>query len=266
MLYVLVISMDVDYNFSDYDEFFLTDSVGLGGANKGEDVYRLKSHMIDLGYDWLDLNSQIDNKTIKAIKLFQAAKNGDYVVNRPHNDGLVEVNKDTYLWLQADNAPGWLNLPVGGSLEEGYFNYEVADGGNSHGYGTTWLAETISLAGKEYYESYLIDHEESTLIIVNDASVPHGGDTPDHKTHETGLSADLRLPRKGGGYGGITWRSRSYDRNAMRAQLKALKGQDNMKAILFNDPVLRREGLCTYSGGHDNHVHFHIKPLERYEF
>ena len=85
--------------------------------------------------------------------------------------------------------------------------------------------------------------------------------TPDHKGHETGLACDLRLPRKDGRAGGIKNpnTNTAYDRNAMRGQLLALRDQELVSKVFFNDDILCEEGLCKRLSGHNNHVHFEIR-------
>ena len=44
----------------------------------------------------------------------------------------------------------------------------------------------------------------------------------------------------------------------MRAQLKALDGEELVSKVFFNDQVLIGEGLCRRLTGHHNHVRFEI--------
>jgi murein endopeptidase len=98
---------------------------------------------------------------------------------------------------------------------------------------------------------------------VNDISMPRGGDTPNHATHEAGMCCDIRLPKLNGQAGGITYKDPAYDQLATRAQLEALWAQSQCSRLFFNDPVLIEEGLCQAVSGHDNHIHFEIKPPVR---
>ena len=122
-------------------------------------------------------------------------------------------------------------------------------------------------AAFDYENSYRAANN-STLLTVNDASPEVGGDTPDHRGHETGMCIDIRLPKlnhDGKAPGGRTHESSDYDRDAMRAQLSALRGQPlvNNDRVFFNDPELITEGLCTFLDRHDNHVHADISPPPR---
>jgi hypothetical protein len=238
----------------------LEGSVGLNGVNRPDDVMAAKTRLIDLGFTWLaPVTPTVGPTTVAAIKLFQAIKNGIDVVNNIKNDGLIAVEKGTHLWLRAANAPRWLQLPLG-SREEGYFNSEVADGSDNHDFGTDWLADTLADTGAAYRDSFLASHPAAALLTINDASRPRGGDTPSHAGHESGLVCDLRLPRKDGGAGGILVGNPAYDREAMRAMLRAFRAQPLADRVFLSDDVLAAEGLCRPLSGHDNHAHFEIRP------
>ena len=49
-----------------------------------------------------------------------------------------------------------------------------------------WLDDTLQAAALQYKNDYYDSHVAS-LLTVNDASRPMGGDTLDHSGHETGL-------------------------------------------------------------------------------
>lgn len=240
----------------------LSGSVGNNGDNLPDDVKKVQQRLKDLGFKFIGaIDGDVGNKTIKAIKLFQSIKNGSQKLG---GDGLVEVNGDTHKWLNASNAPHWKNLTASGS---GFVNIEVADASDNHDFGTDWLDETIIRAAAQYKTAHLDSHTAS-LLTVNDASMPEGGNTPEHAGHETGLSCDLRLPQKaatGAAPGGRTWQSSDYDRVATRAILVALRTQPlaDASSLFFNDPELIAEGLCKKLDGHDNHIHFQIKPPVR---
>jgi N-acetylmuramoyl-L-alanine amidase len=236
--------------------FTLSASVGDGGRNVAADVRALKEHLISLGYNWLVLNSTMDAATMRMIRLFQSIIAGR---NSVSGDGRVDVPGTTYGWLRAANAPRWQLMPAG-SAAEGFVNDELADTNDQHDYGTDWLADTLRAAAADYLASYLASHTGAALLTVNDASLPQGGDTPDHAGHETGLACDLKLPRTDGRAGSITTTSATYDRAAARAQLQALRRQPLVSRVLLNDAVLIGEGLCIQAAGHDNHIHFEIRP------
>ena len=237
-------------------------SVGLGGVNQPSDVIAVKSRLIELGFDWLAPDAAMGPLTIKTIRLFQAIKNGFNRLGDPRNDGRVDVGGDTLKWLQAANAPRWRQMSAG-SRADGFVNDNIADLSDTHDFGTDWLDETIRAAGAVYRDTFLSDNPDAALLTVNDTSLPQGGDTPVHATHETGLACDIRLPRKDGRVGGITVESANYDRAAMRAILKAFRSQPLASRVLLSDQVLVNEGLCRAAQGHLNHAHFEIGPPAR---
>lgn len=237
----------------------INSSVGHNGTNNPADVLAVKTRLVELGFGFLEADSEVDGLTIKAIRLFQAMKNGATKLNVPANDGRVDVNGDTMKWLNAANAPQWVRMPAG-SADVGMVNDNIADVGDHHDFGANWMADTLNATGLAYKADFLGSHPGAALLHINDTSLPTGGDTSMHAEHETGLQSDVRLPRKNGSVGGITISHPQYDRNAMRAMLKAFLAQPLARRVFLNDNVLINEGLCRQAGGHDNHANFEIKP------
>lgn len=238
-------------------------SVGLNGINNPEDVLAVKTRLVELGFDFIKADAEIGPSTIKAIRLFQAIKGGLNVINPQQLDGRVDVNGDTLKWLQAANAPHWMLMPAG-SKAEGFVNDNLADLADKHDFGTNWMADTLSATGATYRDEHLTSHPGAALVHVNDTSLPEGGDTPAHAEHEAGLQSDIRLPHKDGSVGGITvFDLGIYDRNAMRAMIRAFLKQNLARRVFLNDTALISEGLCHHAKGHDNHAHFEIKPPPR---
>lgn len=240
----------------------IQNSVGSGGTNIPVDVIAVKTRLIELGFDWLAPDQVVGPLMIQTIKLFQAIKNGFNRVSDPRNDGRVDVGGDTLRWLQAVNAPRWQQMPPG-SREEGFVNDNIADLSDQHDFGTNWLADTLRDAGTLYKADFLSLRPNAAVLTINDASLPRGGDTPVHATHESGLACDIRLPRRDGTVGGITVEATTYDRDAMRAMLKAFLAQSLASRVLLSDQTLVAEGLCRAAQGHLNHAHFEIKAPPR---
>lgn len=238
-------------------------SVGADAANEPADVVAVKRRLIELGFDWLEPTPGVDAETVRTIRLFQAIKNSFNRVSDPRNDGRVDPGGDTLRWLQAANAPRWLRMPAG-SAEQGFINIELQQTSDLHDFGVSWLAETIVAAGAAYRRDHLLSHPGAALLSLNDISLPRGGDTRDHATHESGLSVDVLLPRKDGRAGhGITVDSPQYDRDAMRAQLKAFLTQPLASRALLSDQRLVAEGLCIAATGHHNHAHWEVRAPAR---
>lgn len=246
--------------------FKLSSTVEVGETNDPEDVRTLRRRLVDLGFDWLDVDATADDELRRVIDLFQSITNGR---NRVDGDGTVTVPAQwgwMYSWLRADNAPRWQRMPVG-ERALGFVNHDRADPTDDHDYGTSWMAETIRGAGAYYRDNYLADTPTASLLAVNDVSRPRGGDTPDHAGHETGMACDLRLPRTDGDAGNVLVDDDSYDRDAMRGMLRAFRMQPNQTRVLLSDQILADEGLCTVPAdpavreGHRNHAHVEIGPL-----
>jgi hypothetical protein len=234
-------------------------SVGAGGANEPADVTALKTHLVALGLDWLTVDGTAGNDLTQAIKLQQSIFRGRNAVS---GDGRVDVGGPTLEYLNSADAARWQEMPPGGGADDGFVNLELRDLADHHDFGTSWMADTLADAGRWYHDNHLGSTPGDAPITVNDVSLPRGGPTPDHAGHETGLEADLRLPRTDGtAPGGTTHTTATYDRDATRAQLRALRHQPMVSRIFFNDPVLIGEHLCTRASGHDNHLHVEIKPL-----
>ncbi|HEY6189189.1 MAG TPA: peptidoglycan-binding domain-containing protein [Pyrinomonadaceae bacterium] len=237
-------------------------SVGLNGVNRPADVLAVKTRLVELGFTFITPDDVMGPLTVKAIRLFQAAKNGLNVVNDQRNDGRVDVNGDTLKWLQAVNAPQWGRMPAG-AVADGFVNDNIADLTDNHDFGTSWMTETLRATGAAYRDSFLGGHPAAAVLHINDTSLPQGGDTPMHHGHEAGMASDIRLPRRDGNVGGITVHSSTYDRDAMRAMIRAFRSQPQASRVFLSDAVLVGEHLCQAVQGHLNHAHFEIKPPTR---
>ena len=243
-------------------QILLSGSVGAGGKNEADDVERVQQRLIGLGFSFVgQADGEAGSKTERTIKLFQSIKSGR---SRLGGDGRIDVGGDTHSWLEAGNSPQWQSMPASGP---GFVNVEAQDTSDKHDFGTNWLADTITAAALEYSADYLSSHTASPLT-VNDASLPAGGDTPDHGGHETRPACDLRLPKigsSGAAPGGRTVDSSDYDVDATRAILLALRAQPlcSLDRMFLNDQILIAEGLCRFATGHANHIHFEVQPPER---
>jgi hypothetical protein len=237
----------------------LTRSVGHGVVNNNlTEVKAIKERLYKLGYTWVGNPDSItiDTGTVKAIKLFQSIIAGRSTIA---GDGRIDVGEVTHQWLQAANAPRWVAMPPGDS-SIGFVNFEREQTNDEHDFGTHWLSDVILAIAKDFQASYRSSNLNAAPFAINDVSIPHGGDTPDHAGYETGLMCDVLLPRKDGKFGGIHWWDTSYDQSATRALLKCIRKQKLVRAIFFNDKKLIEEKLCTWANGHDHHIHFEINP------
>lgn len=237
----------------------LTGSVGAGGVNSPANVLVIKNRLADLGFQ-VSRDSVVNSATIKAIKLFQAIINGKDTLDVDGNvDGRVDVNGKTHRALEKSATPRWQEMPAG-SIQEGFLNHDDLQSDNSD-FGTNWMAEAIQAASLIYQAKHLTTNPNAALIAINDVSLKSGGKHPNHATHQVGMCCDIRLPRKDGTSGQITYKdSGKYDQPAMRSMLEAFYQQSTHKIrrILFNDMTLITAGLCKAALGHDNHAHIDI--------
>lgn len=242
-------------------EIKLSGSVGVGGINNSADVKIVKKRLKDLGYTWVgDPSTDTRDRGLDdAIRLFQSIINGESTVV---GDGRIDIGGTTHRWLQAKNAPRWQTMPASNPAI-GFVNFELDQTSDNHDFGTDWLANAILAIAKDFNASFRSSNSGTAPFAINDVSIPHGGDTPDHEGHETGLMCDTLLPRKNGDFGGITWFSSDYDQKATRAMLKAIQKNELVRAVFFNDPDLINAGLCSHASGHDNHIHLEIDPPVR---
>ena len=68
----------------------------------------------------------------------------------------------------------------------------------------------------------------------------------------------MRPFRKDGKNAPVTWQSGQYDRDKTRQLVQMARQQNPGATVLFNDPVLIREGLTQAYDGHDNHLHLRL--------
>jgi conjugal transfer mating pair stabilization protein TraG len=94
-------------------------------------------------------------------------------------------------------------------------------------------------------------------LEIGDIAKQGGGKTSRHKTHQNGTDVDIRPPSKSGGP--TNWRAAGYDREATRKLIQQVRKENPNARILFNDPVLIREGLTRPAKGHDNHLHVSLR-------
>ena len=94
-------------------------------------------------------------------------------------------------------------------------------------------------------------------LEIGEISRRGGGNNPGHTSHKRGTDVDVRPQSRNGGP--TTWRSAGYDRNATREMIRDIRRENPNARILFNDPVLIREGLTRPYRGHDNHLHVSLR-------
>lgn len=249
----------------------LTGSVGTGGAKKGlphndlADVAKVRDRLVELGYTWVSSVTQgTDTEFIRTIKLFESIIKGSGQANK--GDGRIDLHDDIHRWLAANNAPGWTKI---GAYGYGWhFTTPLAHGESNGAYGTTWLMDRIRWAGFEYAVNAYYSVSDAPPLWIRDCSPEKGGDAVGHKSHETGLDVDMRLPLlppytdKWDRLEGKEY-TKKFHCEAALAQVKAIRAMMAPSLVLFNDPRFTSQGLSKEAANHGNHYHIRIKPPTR---
>lgn len=216
---------------------------------------------MELGYTWVSgVTDPKDRDFIRLIKLFQCIFKGRPKLDS--GDGRIDLHGKTHQWLAAQNAPGWINL-VGRSG----IGWQIAEFDHGNSWTTTWMYDYLCLAGLYYrgLDALSINVSDAPSMWVRDCSPEKGGDAGGHKSHETGLDMDMRLPllppntKKYDQLRGKAY-DKKFHRKAVFLQVRSIKMFMNTKYIFFNDPEFRKAGLTTYQKNHSEHYHIRIKP------
>ncbi len=248
----------------------LSGSVGSGNSTKGlphndpADFQKVKARFVELGYRWVagETNPK-SQQFIKLIKLFQCITKGKPKLDS--GDGRIDLHGNTHRWLAAQNAPGWVDMTGKSGI-----GWRVTSGlafGGANSWTTTWMKERIERAGLAYKTKAIFLSNDPPLWI-RDMSPAMGGDAKGHKSHETGLDVDMRLPL-------LPPKSDVWDQlnnhtytkyfyfDAAIAQVESIKMMMDTKYIFFNDPRFIKKGLTTNQANHSEHYHVRIKPPAR---
>jgi peptidoglycan hydrolase-like protein with peptidoglycan-binding domain len=157
-------------------------------------------------------------------------------------DGIVGPTTWRYL------ISHFTDLTRTGTSGRGWYHY--GDDGIDDWGTANVIAQLQKIASYWYYNV-----RRSPRIGIGDISRSHGGYMPGHVSHRDGKDCDISVPRNDGREGGTQWNWGSYSRSLTRILLKRLWASGSVYRVLFNDPTLRAEGLCTYYSNHDNHLH-----------
>ncbi len=249
----------------------LSGSVGNGSSknriphNDPADIIKVRDRFVELGYVWVrGVTTGKDKKLIKAIKLLQCIIKGHSKVDT--GDGRIDLRGQTHRWMAAQNAPGWVSM-----IGKSGIGWRIAHFDHGNSWTTTWMHERISKAGMWYFGKALVARiSDAPPMWIRDCSPAEGGRAGGHKSHQTGIDVDMRLPLlppDTNKYDQL--RGRDYDRRFYRAaaliQVESIKNCMNTKCIFFNDKEFRRKGLSTRQANHSEHYHIRIKPPGRIE-
>jgi conjugal transfer mating pair stabilization protein TraG len=173
--------------------------------------------------------------------------------------GAENYLEDTKGWIsdKADRAGDLLGIGGGGSAGGGPVSSVLPRSGEGF--------RTYSAPGRQYGTESVVNELRASSaewvrrggspVNIGDVSKSGGGDISGHETHEQGRQVDIRPFRRDGGNAPVTWQSRAYDREQTRNYIEFMKERNPGTTVLFNDPVLVKEGLTQKYEGHDNHLH-----------
>ncbi|NNE99681.1 MAG: hypothetical protein HKN25_11735 [Pyrinomonadaceae bacterium] len=134
---------------------------------------------------------------------------------------------------------------------------------------TTWMNDRIQYAGMAYLTKAMLIPDTPPMWI-RDLTPMKGGKASGHKSHQTGLDVDMRLPL-------LPPKTNAWDKlaghnytklfhfEAALAQVEAIKSKMDTRFIFFNDPRFIKKRLSTQEPNHGNHYHIRIKPPARIE-
>ena len=247
----------------------LSGSVGSGSSKKGiphnelADVIKIRDRFVDLGYQWVRGVTNGKNKElVRLIKFFQTVCKGHSKFDS--GDGRVDLHGNTHKWLAAFNAPGWVHMEGRSGV-----GWTIAKFSHKNAWTTSWMYWRLHAAGVLYKGLVSVyGVTNAPPMWIRDCSPENGGDATGHKSHETGIDMDMRLPLlppdtnkydqlKGHDY------DRRFHREAALLQVRAIKEVMNTKYIFFNDPEFIKKRLSTRQKNHSEHYHIRIKPPGR---
>lgn len=243
---------------------YLAGSVGEGGVNDPFDVKNVVDRFVELGYVWVrDCVKGKDKELIRTIRLFQSIYKGSGKADK--GDGKISVGGETHKWLAAQNAPAWVKI-FGGTGLGWHSTRDYSE--NNGGYATSWLLERLKWTGMMYRAAALLNVSDAPPLWVRECSPKIGGNATGHKSHETGLDVDIRLPLlppktndwfqlKGHNY------TKYFHYDAALVQCEMIKKHMQSKYIFFNDPRFIKKRLTTHEANHSEHYHVRIKPPVR---
>ncbi|MGB3469766.1 MAG: penicillin-insensitive murein endopeptidase [Erythrobacter sp.] len=223
----------------------------------GQGAFRLATEGIALG-----------NKVDAAER--QGGRLGEFVDDRNHKtlgetmpiispiiEGAGQRFEDAKEWISdtADWAGDQLDLggnrdfsgPVTSSLPRGGEGYRSYSPRNEQ-YGTEAMIGELRASSAEW------SSRGGSPVNIGDISNRGGGPMRGHQGHQNGTTMDVRPFRKDSSNAPVTWQSPDYDRAEMRSYIEFMKERNPGMRVLFNDPVLVREGLTQPYKGHDNHL------------
>lgn len=244
----------------------LTGSVGDGGKNDPADVKAVVDRFLELGYTRVTgCVKGNDKDLILAIRLIQSMTKGSGKIDK--GNGKLSLHGETHKWLAAQNAPQWVRVYGGTGLGWQSTQDYAEDNG---GWATSWLLDRLKWTGMMYRAAAAFSVSDAPPLWIRECSPKLAGKNPTgHKSHETGIDVDIRLPLlpphtndwfqlKAHNY------SKLFHYDAAVVQCQMFKKHMDSMYIFFNDPRFTDKlRLTTNQPNHSEHYHVRIKPPAR---
>ncbi len=220
----------------------ISSSVGAGGKNNTADIFAIQT----LLNKWVNpkltvtgiCSGAATDPTVIAIKSFQ----GRYS-NNP--DGRVDAGGGTLKKL--NQVPLVLLPQISGN---GYYSY-----GSGNWYERQWGTQATIDTLLELSRQFRLNYP-TMLMPIGDISLEFGGAMPPHGTHREGKHVDLRPLRKDAAQVPVTYTdTTNYDQDKTKALIELFLSHQNVKNVLFNDPIINALDRVSPWSGHDNHFH-----------
>jgi hypothetical protein len=243
----------------------LSGSVGANGKNDPSDVAKVCERLVELGYTRVkDCKKGKDQDLVLIIKLIQSMIRGSGKIDK--GDGTISHTGETHRWLAAQNAPAWVKVyGESGIGWKSTMDYTESNGG----YATSWMLERLKWTGIAYRAAATFTVANAPQLWVRECSPKLAGKNPTgHKSHETGLDVDIRLPLLPPHTNDwFQLREHNYSKlfhfDAAILQCEMLKKHMDSKYIFFNDPRFIKKHLTSQEANHSEHYHVRIKPPNR---
>ncbi len=178
----------------------------------------------------------VGRQTMLAIIEFQGR-----VVGMVHPDGRIDPGGTTWRVLNQ----GTVKFKLLAGEGPGYYAY----GESKKRHGTAATLASIKRVARAL-------KADGIEVGVGNLSLGSGGPMSPHSSHQRGVDVDFRPLRGDGKRSPTTIHKPEYSREMTRLLVKALRADDNLDVILFNDPVI--PGIVEWTG-HDNHLHVRFK-------
>ena len=153
-------------------------------------------------------------------------------------------------FLENNSRAIFTKMPPSGP---GFECYDVDD----HRYGRSSTVQAVLYICQEWEKLY----PQGPRIGVGDLSMPNGGNTPRHATHEEGVDVDFSVVTNNGKEEPSDWRNQNYSQS-MTQEFVDLAWNNPIlpvSLVFFNDPQMRG---VQFAGGHDNHLHIRFQVGE----